>query len=71
MQLDFNKMFAPSKYQASIWTMEVTTASVSFQTAGFCIISSHSTVIVAKKEHYNFYGKNGLMFKRVKKAFIK
>ena len=27
MQLDFNKMFAPSKYHASIWTMEVTTAS--------------------------------------------
>ena len=34
MQLDFNKMFARSKYHASIWTMEVTTASVSFQTAG-------------------------------------
>jgi len=34
MQLGFDKMFAPSKYHASFWTMEVTTASVSFQTPG-------------------------------------
>jgi len=39
MQLDFNKMFARSKYHASIWTMEVTTASVSFQTKSLLLCS--------------------------------
>ena len=34
MQLGFYKVYVPFKYHASIWTMEVTTASVSFQTAG-------------------------------------